>query len=219
MSKTILVANQKGGVSKSTVATNLAVYFASQGVDTLLLDADPQCTAANFIARRNEAGLLPEVHCAQKTGNILKTAQEMAKRFELTIIDVGGRDSEELRSGLMAADLVLVPTRASQADLERMPMMDELIRMAQAMRPDLLARAIITMAPTNPVITEVQDAREMLAEFETLELLPYLVRDRKVYRDALLDGRSVIETTNGQAKAEIQLLGQAIADLLNMGDK
>ena len=45
-----------------------------------------------------------------------------------------------------------------------------------------------------------------------MQLSPFVVRDRKVYRDALLEGKGVIEMTNSAAKAEIQLLAQEIFD-------
>jgi 1-acyl-sn-glycerol-3-phosphate acyltransferase len=58
------------------------------------------------------------------------------------------------------------------------------------------------------VIREVEDARDLLAQFDQLELADTIIRDRKVYRDALLSGHSVIELDNAQARAEMQLLGQ-----------
>ena len=46
MSKVLVLANQKGGVMKSTLAVNLGVGFAVRGYRTLVIDADPQanCT-------------------------------------------------------------------------------------------------------------------------------------------------------------------------------
>ncbi|MDP3637631.1 MAG: hypothetical protein U0989_20470 [Azonexus sp.] len=41
-----------------------------------------------------------------------------------------------------------------------------------------------------------------------------MIRERKIYRDALLEGKGVVECDNTAAKAETQLLGQAITELL-----
>jgi chromosome partitioning protein len=209
----LLVAAEKGGVGKSTIASNLAVCLAHGGLDVVLLDTDGQATAARFVERRDEAGILPAISCVQRTGEVASTLRDLAHHYQVVIVDAGGRDSREMRSAMAVASLVLVPTKASQADLESLPKVSELVGLARGLNPELKAIAVLSIAPSNPAIREVEDARKLLAEFGQLELADTIIRDRKVYRDALLAGKGVTELDNSQARAEIQLLAQEFFDL------
>lgn len=211
----VLVAAEKGGVGKSTIASNLAIHLAHSGVDVVLLDTDAQATCARFVERRDEAAIQPQVPCVQRTGEVSATLRDLARRYEVVIVDAGGRDSREMRSAMVVANLLLTPVKASQADLETLPKLNELINLARGLNPDLKASAVLSMAPSNPVIREVEGARELLAEFDQLELADTVIRDRKVYRDALLGGKGVVELDNATARAEIQLLADEFFELSN----
>ena len=207
----VLIGGEKGGTGKSTVATNLAVWLAREGRDVLLLDADIQATSKRWVDRRNERDeQLPVVHCAQALGDVFKPSRDYAQRYQEVVIDAGGRDSKELRTAMVAADFLYVPIQASQPDLETMDHVNELVALARGMNPNLRAFALISRAPSNPMINEVQEAQGFLADFAELHMASTFIRDRKIYRDAMLEGRGVVEMHNSQARAEIQLLGQEI---------
>ncbi len=206
----LLIGSQKGGCGKSTTAINLAAHLARSAEDVVLVDADRQGTAANWCMDRNSVEEAPKVHCVQKYDNIRDTLIDLNSRYGYVIVDAAGRDSRELRTGMTAAQVLIVPFRPSQPDLDTMPKMQELIVQAKDLNPELRTFGLLTMAPTNPVVNEARDAREFLKEYPDIELLRTIIRDRKIYRDCMSEGLGVIEMDNGKAKAEIQLLAQEV---------
>ena len=214
----VLLGGEKGGTGKSTLATNLAAWLAQQGCDVILVDTDVQRTAANWVDRRNLLSGVPVIHCAERHGNVFHALRDLGKRYEQVIVDAGGRDSEELRTALVAAHKVYVPLKASQPDLETSLHMNELIQLARGMNPDLEARVLICMAPTNPSIHEATEAQQLLTELSAFTPSVVTICERKVYRDAMTEGRGVSEMGNEKAKAEIEMLAKEIyKDEVNNG--
>lgn len=206
-----LIAGIKGGTGKSTLATNLAAYLAGRQEDVLLLDVDPQATAYRWATRRQEQHPdAPKVHTAQASGRVYDVLRDMAGRYSHIVIDSGGHASDAMKSAMLGAQTVYAPLRPSQADLETVGELVDIISDVKTLNPDLRARALLSLAPTNPSINEAQEAREALRDVPDLELSRCVIRDRKVYRDALFEGVGVVEMTTNKATAEIQLLAQEV---------
>ena len=206
----VLVGSQKGGCGKSTTAVNLCAELARNGKDVVLVDADRQCTAANWAMDRNGKEKLPIVNCVQKYENIRDALLDLNKRYEYVIVDAAGRDSRELRTGMTAANVLLVPFRPSQPDLDTLQNLQEIITQAKDLNPLLTVYGLLTLAPTNPVVQEAEEAREYLMDYPEIKLLNTIIRDRKVYRDAMSEGLGVVEMNNLKASEEIQSLIQEI---------
>jgi len=205
----IQIGNIKGGCGKSTLTTNLAALLAVQGKDVIIVDADRQATSSNWALDRQELDL-PKVHHVQAFDNIRDTVRDLDKRYEIVIVDAGGRDSRELRTGILAADILIVPFRPSQPDLDVLPSLQEILQLSFDMNPKLKAFAVLSLASTNPSVKEIDEAVEYLKDYPEIKLLSSLVYDRKIYRDAISEGRGVVEMDNLKAKFEITTLMEEI---------
>lgn len=198
----ILIGGEKGGTGKSSIATNLAALRALVSRDVLLVDTDIQGSASFWAQTRDEAGVKPRVACIQKFGNGLRTeVVDLARRYQDVIIDAGGRDSAELRAGLVVAEHAYIPIQASQFDVWTLSRVDDLVKTARGFNPDLQAFIVLSRVSPNPSVTERVEAEEVIADFEHLKLAKSVIRDRIAYRKAARDGLGVAEMKPADPKA------------------
>lgn len=205
----ILVASQKGGVGKSTLAVNLAAYLSCRGDAVCLVDADPKVgTSTNWCAYREDSKRSQQVIGIQKTGNIRQTLLDLDTRYPWVICDTAGRDSKEMRSALTVAHSVLVPLKCSQPDIDTLDDMSSIVEemIVANTNKNLKIRSVLTMGPTNPSVKEDKEALECLKDYPALTPYKTIVRERKAYRDAMSQGLGVVELTNKKAKLEIESL-------------
>ena len=204
----LLVGGEKGGTGKTTIATNLAALRAAAGGDVVLIDTDPQGSAAFWCSVREQEGVSPRIACVRLHGRqIGRQVIDTASRYQDVIVDAGGRDSVELRAAMTVAERLLVPIQASQFDTWTLDAMAELITQASAINPGLEAMACLNRASTNPRVGEVSEARELLGEYDVLQLVGTTVHDRIAYRRAARTGMGVTELgDDDKATAEIEAL-------------
>ena len=107
------VMNPKGGVGKSTLSTNLAGYFASQGHSVMLGDADVQHSSRAWLSLR-PANLPVIAGWDLADGNVVKPP----KGTTHVVIDTpAGLKGNKLDTILKIADKIIVPLQASMFDI------------------------------------------------------------------------------------------------------
>lgn len=112
---TISIVHTKGGVGKTTTALYLAAAAAAGGRAVVVLDADPQGSAADWADAATAAGSpLP-----YPVRSVRPRGIRAAPNAELTVIDTPPGTAGAISMAIDAADLVVIPTGVSPLDVRR----------------------------------------------------------------------------------------------------
>ena len=181
--KNILIANSKGGSGKTTLATNLAGYFASIGKRVMLNDLDRQQSSARWLERR------PAVMPIIQSYNSRNKVQFKEPEWIITDSPAGFRD-EKLADAVKHADCVIVPIQPSAFDIGATS--DFLDRLAEekAIRKNKTFVALVGMRVNNRT-----HAAAGLADFMEQTGFPVLtyLRNAQVYATAAELGVSLFD--------------------------
>ena len=198
------VVNTKGGVGKTTTAVHVATMLARND-KTLLIDGDPQASAASWAAWRRDTEYQPSPTTTCLLGKaILNEGKGLAAGFVHTVVDAGGRDSAGLRAALLLAQFAIIPIGASNLDAAAMTDLLEIVELAKEYNPALDVRVLLTRV--DPRTKDTGEMLEFLQE-QKLNVLATRVCERVAYRRAIGEGAIVRELgKDAQAIAELEAL-------------
>ena len=108
----IMVLNAKGGSGKTTLATNIAAYYAQDGKDVILADFDPQGSSLSWLEVRGRGR--PKIHGMAAASEGLKGM----RRADIMVMDPPAAvHGKELTALLRRAETVLIPVLPSPIDM------------------------------------------------------------------------------------------------------
>jgi len=181
--KNILIANSKGGCGKTTIATNLAGYFASQGSVVALADLDRQKSSSQWIGRR--PAVLPNIYSYNDYNK-----QHIPKpEWIITDSPAGFRD-DKLSDAVKNADFVIIPVQPSAFDIGATSDFLDILEKEKAVRKHKTFIALVGMR-----VNFRTNATAALAEFMEYTGLPVLtsLRNSQVYATAAELGVSLFD--------------------------
>ncbi|HEY3328373.1 MAG TPA: ParA family protein [Novimethylophilus sp.] len=192
--KSVLIANPKGGSGKTTLATNLAGYFATRGRRVVLADLDRQQSATQWLERRPYKLPLIHAHDPRRKSHVFEPEWMIADS------PAGMRD-EKLSDAVRQADWVIVPVQPSAFDIGATRAFLEILAEEKAVRKQKTFVAIVGMR----VDSRTRSAAS-LAEFMKRAEFPVLtcLRDAQVYALAAEQGATLFDIRPSQVARDLQ---------------
>ena len=205
--KTIALIAQKGGTGKTTLALCLAVAAEQDGLNTLIVDLDPQATACNWGDRRQSES--PLVIDAQPARMPQALDRARSGGINLVVIDTPARSEQAALAAAELADLIIIPCRPQRFDLETIGNTRKLIAMAGT-KPVLV---VLNAIPTRG--DRQQQARQAIEAME-LPVCPIALGNRAAFGDASIIGQTALEfEPSGKAAEESIQLYKYVSRLLD----
>lgn len=191
----IVVANAKGGVGKSTLASNVAGYLARQGHRVMLGDTDRQQSAAEWLARRPDT--LPRIETWVADGERLRTPKGLSH----AVLDTpAGLHGKALRALAEKASHVLVPLQPSLFDAQAsLPFVRKLTDLLER-RPEVKLALVLNR------VREGTLASQQVEDFlHTAGLVPMAqLRDAQNYIQLAARGLTLWDVAPSRVERDVQ---------------
>ena len=182
----IMVLNAKGGCGKSTLATNIASYFANEGAAVALADYDPQRSSLDWLERRPADR--PEIAAVAGFEDGLRRAPRNA---DYLIIDAPARShGKELTELVRHAETIVVPVLPSTIDMQATTtFLKELQDVGKIERKQAKIGAVANRVRDNTLIWDELD------DYLTRARVPYVaaLREAQNYVRAYTRGLGIFE--------------------------
>jgi chromosome partitioning protein len=182
----VMVLNAKGGCGKSTLATNIAVFFARQGLEVCIADYDQQHSSLDWLAQRPAD--LPAITGVPAFEEGLRN---VARSTEVLVIDAPARvHGTELNELVRRAETIIVPVLPSAIDMKACAhFMSELLDIGRVSRKQARLALVANRVREYTLIYEELD--QYLSKLK----IPYLgcLREAQNYVRAYARGMGVLE--------------------------
>ncbi|OGT19548.1 MAG: chromosome partitioning protein [Gammaproteobacteria bacterium RBG_16_57_12] len=194
--RSIMVMNSKGGCGKTTLATNLASYFATQGKHVTLADFDRQASSIDWLKARPE-------HREEITGVAAwETGLRAARNTDVIVMDVpAGTRGQELTQMVRRAQTIIIPVMPSAFDMRACAQFIRDLYLVNKINRDEVKLAVVANR-----VRENTLVYRSLEEFLGLLDIPFLthLRDTQNYIRAADQGLGIFEMAPSYVSQDLE---------------
>lgn len=202
--KVISFLNPKGGSGKTTAVINFATALARKGLKIAVVDTDPQMSLSNW---HIEEKCNFDVFTAAGENDVYSIPEDLAE-YDYTVIDGAGSLSVITAAAVMVSDLVIIPVSPSPLDFSASGSVMAVLKAQSRNRKDPIhSRFLITRK-----VEQATMLATLKASIKDTGIPAYRtsIAQRQSYVKCLLDGETVFDTNDTNAKGEIEVLTQEI---------
>ncbi|MFL0834863.1 ParA family partition ATPase [Vibrio parahaemolyticus] len=208
--KVIAVLNQKGGSGKTTIATHLARALQLDGADVLLVDSDPQGSARDWAAVKEDN---PVTVVGIDRPTIDRDVKNVARKVDYVVVDGAPQAADLAVSAIKAADFILIPVQPSPYDIWATADLVDLVKQRIEVTDGRLQAAFVVSRAIKG--TRIGgEVTEALVGYE-LPVMDTRVTQRVIYPGTAAGGTTVLDSDpDGDAAREIRALMAEIKEKL-----
>jgi len=210
MPKTITIAHQKGGVGKTTLALFIYQYFATNDVNCVLVDADPQKSIANLYNTIGQTENWGDLKLLDTSDFSFKELDKIDADF--LIVDTPPAYVNILDDVFEYSDFVLIPCKASPLDILAVDETIKQLQKSQKTNPKL--KAAIVMNQVIPNSKFVGTAEAILKQKYDIPILSTRIHNRADISSYLMSSLSINSEKNKRAEEEVQTMVHEMIDFL-----
>ena len=207
----IVILNPKGGCGKTTLATNLASYFALRGPVPALLDCDPQGASMRWLEKRSNNR--PPIHGIagyKNSINATRTSQlRVPQETRRLIVDSSAAlEGPEIHDLIYEANNILIPVMPSPIDIRAAArFIAELLLVAQLDRGEVQVGIVANRTRQNT------KSLHQLMRFLTSLNIPIIamLRDTQNFVAAVEEGIGIYELPHYRAKRDIYQMARIVS--------
>ncbi len=199
----IVVLNPKGGSGKTTIATNLAAYFAANGRPSALIDVDPQGSSTRWLSKRPETA--PAIHgintFESHAGMTRSFAMRVPAGVERVVVDTpAALKKHELAELTRGADKIVVPVLPSAIDIHAATrIVADLLLTAKVARNDGRLAVVANRVKRNTVVF-----RSLMRFLDSLEIpCAAELRDTQNYIRSAESGLGIPELSKADTARDV----------------
>jgi chromosome partitioning protein len=199
--KTVALISQKGGSGKTTISLNLAITATLKGKSAVVIDLDPQQSAARWARLRTaDAPVILSGHGPNLADLVARARSGGA---DLVIIDTAPKSENAALAAARLADLVLIPCQPSSLDLDAIA--DTVNIASLAGRP---ATFVLNNCRASSHLAD--QAEEALGAYR-IPIAPIRIGNRVAFVKSLSEGKGVLEfEPSGPAARELEHLYMSV---------